>query len=294
MKPAPFAYCAPTDLTEALALLAQYGDEAKILAGGQSLMPMMNMRLVRPQVIVDINRLAELAYMSLTPSGGLAIGALTRQRAMERSSLVHEHSPLVAAAMPLIGHFQIRNRGTLGGTLVHADPAAELPALSLVLEAEFVLSSATRQRVVQANDFFLTYLTTAIEPGELLTEIRLPAWQKEWGWGVQEVARREGDFAMVGAAALLHVDAHDVCQAVRLALFGVGGRPVRARRAEEALRGRRVDGAALSEVARVTAEELEPESDIHASAAYRKEVGGVLARRTLEAALGRARGGNAS
>src|ERR671924_161954 len=170
MKPAPFEYFAPVDLAEALDLLARYGDEAKILAGGQSLIPLMNMRLARPGVVIDINRLSELTYISLGANGAIAIGALTRQRAVERSSLIRQHNPLLAAAMPYIGHFQIRNRGTVGGSVVHADPAAELPALSRVLEAEFVLQSATRQRVMKAEEFFLTYLTTAIEPVELLTE----------------------------------------------------------------------------------------------------------------------------
>lgn len=290
MKPAPFDYCAPTDLPAALDLLAQHGDEAKVLAGGQSLLALMNMRLARPPVVIDINRVAALDYMSQTPEGGFAIGALTRQRAVERSSVVREHNPLLAAVMPLIGHFQIRNRGTIGGSIVHADPAAELPALSLALEADFVLQSAEQERVIPAEEFFVSYLTTAVEPEEILTEIRLPAWRREWGWDVQEVSRRQGDFALVGAMAILHVDAGDTCQAVRLTLFGVGGTPVRLRKAEEILAGRRVDAEALAEVTTVVTEELEPESDIHASATYRKEVGGVLARRTLQRALSRAMG----
>jgi CO/xanthine dehydrogenase FAD-binding subunit len=292
MKPAPFEYFAPTELAEALALLAQYGDEAKVLAGGQSLMPLMNMRLARPRVIIDINRLADLAYIAQTPEGGFAIGALTRQRTVERSSLVHDRHPLLAAAMPLIGHFQIRNRGTVGGSIVHADPAAELPALSLALEAEFVLHSATQQRVMKAEEFFVTYLTTAIEPIELLTEVRLPAWTREWGWGLREVCRREGDFAIVGAVSLLQLDARDTCQAARLTLFGVGGIPIRLRRAEEVLRGSPLHGTALDEVAKVVSEALQPDADLHASAVYRKEVGGVLARRTLEMALKQLKGGS--
>jgi CO/xanthine dehydrogenase FAD-binding subunit len=253
-------------------------------------MPLMNMRLARPQVIVDINRFAELEYISQTSEGGFVIGALTRQRALERSSVVQAHNPLLAAVLPLIGHFQIRNRGTVGGSLVHADPAAELPALSLALEAELVLKSATQERVIHAEDFFLSYLTTAIEPEEMLTAVRLPAWQSGWGWDVQEVCRREGDFALVGAVSLLQVDDNGTCQAVRLTLFGVGGTALRVRRAEEMLRGQRVDDEALAEVANVVAEEVDADSDIHASAAYRKEVGGVMARRTLAKALSRAKG----
>jgi CO/xanthine dehydrogenase FAD-binding subunit len=293
MKPAPFDYFAPTELSEALALLAQHGDEAKILAGGQSLMPMLNMRLATPQVVVDVNRIAALDYLTPHPDGGLAIGALARQRQLERASLVQEQQPVLAAALPFIGHFQIRNRGTIGGSLVHSDPAAELPAVSVALEAEFVVQSAQGQRVVAAEDFFITYLTTAIEPDEILTEIRLPAWPSAWGWGIQEVCRRAGDFALVGAVSLLQVDPDNVCQAVRLTLFGVDGTPVRMRRAEDALVGQRVDDNALREVEQIVAAELDPESDLHASAAYRKEVGGVMARRTLAQALDRARGGTA-
>jgi len=290
MKPAPFEYFAPTDIEEALDLLAQYGDEAKILAGGQSLMPLMNMRLARPRVVIDINGLSDLAYVSPGADGALAIGALTRQRAIERSSLIHEHHPLLAATMPFIGHFQIRNRGTIGGSIVHADPAAELPALSLALQAEFVLRNATQQRVIKVTDFFLTYLTTAIEPVEMLTEIRLPPWMGQWRWGFQEVCRRDGDFALVGAVAVLQIDAQAVCQTARLTLFGVGGTPVRLHRAEEMLSGRQVDDRMLNDVAKVVAEVLEPDSDIHASAEYRKEVGGVVARRALQAALGQVKG----
>lgn len=289
MKPAPFDYFAPTELSEVLALLAQHGDAAKVLAGGQSLMPMLNMRLATPQVIIDINRLAALDHLTPQADGGLAIGALTRQRFLERAALVRDQYPVLAAALPLIGHFQIRNRGTIGGSLVHADPAAELPAVCVALQAEFVVQKATGQRVLAADDFFLTYLTTAIEPDELLTEIRLPAWPTHWGWDVQEVCRRAGDFALAGAVALLHVDANDVCQTARLTLFGVAEAPLRMHQVEAALHNRRIDDDALREVEQMVAAQLEPESDLHASAAYRKEVGGVVARRTLAQALERAR-----
>jgi CO/xanthine dehydrogenase FAD-binding subunit len=293
MKPAPFDYVAPSELSEALDLLAQHGDAAKVLAGGQSLMPMLNMRLATPQVMIDINRIAALQHITPQVDGGLVIGALTRQRHLERTALVRDQHPVLATALPLIGHFQIRNRGTIGGSLVHADPAAELPAVCVALQAEFVLQKAASQRVIAAQDFFLTYLSTAIEPDEMLTEIRLPAWPSHWGWEVQEVCRRQGDFALAGAVALLHVDAHDICQDARLTLFGVGDVPLRMRQAEAALHNRRVDDTALREVEQLVAEALEPESDLHASAAYRKEVGGVMARRTLAQALARARHGQA-
>lgn len=291
MKPAPFEYLAPRELEEALESLQRYGEEAKVLAGGQSLMPLMNLRLARPKVIIDINRLSKLSFISAGPNGGLVIGPLTRQRAIERSATVQERNPLLAAAMPFIGHFQIRNRGTIGGSLAHADPAAELPAVSAVLGAEFVLKSARGERVVQAEDFFLDTMTTAIEPDELLTEIRIPGWRAGLGWAIEEISRRRGDFAMVGVAVLVQMDGNESCEDARIALFGVGGKPVRVERAEGRLRGKAPDQKTLLEIARIVTEDLDPDSDVHASAEYRKEVGGVLTRRALEKALERAREG---
>jgi carbon-monoxide dehydrogenase medium subunit len=193
--------------------------------------------------------------------------------------------------MPYIGHFQIRTRGTLGGSIVHADPAAELPAVSLALQAEFVLRSAARQRVTKAADFFRTYLTTAIEPTEILTEIRLPPWKPQWRWGFREVSRRQGDFALVGAVAILDMNDGGICRTARLTMFGIGGTPVRLPKAEAILSGEEIDGRRLDAVAHVVAGELEPDADIHASAEYRKEVGGVVARRALKAAGGIAEDG---
>ncbi len=285
MKPAPFEYFAPVELQEALDLLERYGDEAKILAGGQSLMPLMNLRLARPGLIIDINRLSSLDTITATPEGGLTIGALSRQRALERSKIVQEQNPILAAAMPLIGHFQIRNRGTIGGSLVHADPAAELPAVSLLLGAEFLLRSKSAVRVVPAAEFFLSYLTTAIRPAELLTEIRLPKWPSGEAWAVQEIARRKGDFALIGVALRAELDGEETVQKAVIVMFGVDSKPLRMERAEAVLKGRRISEAFLRELSGVVAEELEPDSDIHASAAYRKEVGGVLVRRALESAL---------
>jgi CO/xanthine dehydrogenase FAD-binding subunit len=290
MKPAPFDYYAPTDMGEALSILAEHGDDAKLLAGGQSLMPMMNMRLATPPVVVDINRVAGLDGIAQAPDGGLTIGAMTRQRTIERSSTIRQHSPLMADAMPLLGHFQIRNRGTIGGSVVHADPAAELPAVLMALEAEFALRNAERERVVPADAFFVTFLTTATEPDELLTEIRLPAWSAAWGWDIQEVSRRQGDFALVGSVAMVQVDDAETCRAARLVLFGVGETPVRVASAEARMLGQHLDDALLQEVEGIVTEALEPEGDIHASATYRKEVGGVMARRTLQQARLRAMG----
>ena len=261
MKPAKFDYFAPTSLAEALELLEQHGDEAKVLAGGQSLMPMMNMRLARPNVVVDINRIPDLDYISPTPDGGLEIGALTRQRSVERSDLVKDRFPVLAAAMPSIGHFQTRNRGTVGGSISHADPAAELPAICFALGGEFVLSSVSNQRTLKAEDFFISALTTAIEPVEILTEVRLPARSEEWRWGFEEVCRRQGDFAMVGAVSLLQIDGGGICESACITMFGIGGAPERIRRAEEALLGNRIDDSVLEDVSKIVAEELEPDSD---------------------------------
>lgn len=294
MKPAPFDYYAPIEVSETLSILAEHGDDAKLLAGGQSLMPMMNMRLATPQVLVDINRVAGLDGIAQASDGALTIGAMTRQRTIERASDIRQYSPLLADAMPLLGHVQIRNRGTIGGSVVHADPAAEIPAVLMALEAELVLRHAERQRVVPAHDFFVTFLTTATEPDELLTEIRLPAWSAAWGWDIQEVSRRQGDFALVGSVAMVQVDDADTCRAARLVLFGVGETPVRVASAEATMVGQRLDDALLQEVAEMVTGVLEPEGDIHASSLYRKEVGGVMARRTLQQARRRAKGHGSS
>ena len=291
MKPASFEYFAPTTLDEALELLHEHGDEAKVLAGGQSLMPLMNLRLARPKVIVDINRLSGLDGIASTAGGGLAIGALARQRVVEKSALVREQNPLLASAMPLIGHFQIRNRGTIGGSLTHADPAAELPALAVLLDCEFSLTRKDDVRVVAATDFFLGYMATAIEPGELLTEIRFPGWRPRAVWAIDEIARRKGDFALVGVALTAELDSSANVQDVAIVMFGVGGKPQRIDSAESMLKGRRVDQTLLRELGRLVTEELKPDSDIHASAKYRKEVGGVLARRALESVLARSENG---
>jgi len=290
MKPAPFEYFAPDHVDEALELLKRYGDDAKILAGGQSLMPLMNLRLARPKMVVDINRLSGLEFICATSDGVLTIGSLTRQRSIERSAVVKEQSPLLAAAIPLIGHFQIRNRGTIGGSIAHADPAAELPAVSLLLNAELCLRSASGTRIIPAPEFFLGYMTTAIEPGELLTEIRFPRWRSGDGWAIEEISRRKGDFAMVGVAMRVQMDEAEIVEDVGIAMFGIGGKPERMENAERLLKGHKVDPGLARELSKVVAEELNPDSDLHASAEYRKEVGGVLARRALESALARAKG----
>jgi carbon-monoxide dehydrogenase medium subunit len=287
MKPPPFEYFAPERVEDAIELLSRYGEDGKILAGGQSLMPLMNLRLARPQVIIDINRIPALDYIAERANGELAIGALTRQRSLEHSPDVKELNPLLAATLPFIGHFQIRNRGTMGGSLAHADPAAELPAVNLALEAELVLKSAYGERTIPAGEFFLGTMTTAIEPTELLTEIRFPRWRAGSGWAVEEVARRRGDFAIVGVVVSLQLDQNGLCEETRIALFGVGDRPVRAVRGEEILRGQRAETKILAEAAHAAAAELDPVSDVHASREYRREVGACLIRRALQNSLAR-------
>ena len=285
MKPPKFDYYAPATLDETLDLLAQHGDDAKVLAGGQSLMPLLNMRLSRPSAIVDINRVPGLDYVEETDGGGLRIGAMTRQRTLERSALIQQRNPLIVQAMSQVGHFQIRNRGTIGGSVVHADPAAELPALCLAMDARFVLSSSSGQRVANADEMFLTYFTTSIEPTELITEVQLPALPEVWGF--QEVSRRHGDFALVGAVTLAGFNSDQAATDVRVVLFGVDGTPVRVEEAEEKLQGRVLDEDALEEASDAVKGALDPEADLHASAEYRKEVGGVMVRRALEEALAR-------
>jgi aerobic carbon-monoxide dehydrogenase medium subunit len=291
MKPAIFEYFAPATLDETLELLHEHGDDAKVLAGGQSLMPLMNLRLARPKIIVDINHLSGLDGIALTSESRLVIGALARQRTVEKSALVQEQNPLLSSAMPLIGHFQIRNRGTVGGSLAHADPAAELPALAVLLGCEFSLARKGGVRTVPAADFFLGYTATTIEPVELLTEIHFPSWRPGTAWAIDEIARRKGDFALVGVALRAVLDDGANVQDVAIVMFGVGGKPQRIESAESMLKGCRVDRRVLRELGRLVAAELEPDSDIHASAEYRKEVGGVLARRALESALARSENG---
>ncbi len=286
MKPAAFDYLAPASLDEALALLADLGEGAKPLAGGQSLVPLMNFRLVRPQHVVDLNGLTELAGIR-EDDGHLVIGAMTRQRAVERSALVAERSPLLAEAMPQIGHVQIRNRGTVGGSLAHADPAAELPAVVTALGGELVVQSACGRRAVSAEQFFVGYLTTAARPDELLVEVRLPASPPLTGSAFLEVSRRHGDFALVGVAVTVTVDDAGVCTASAIALTGVGPTPVVARDAARMLIGAKPTPSLFEAAGRRVSESVRPDSDLHASGDYRKHVAGVLTRRALARAAGR-------
>ena len=283
MKPPLFDYYDPSTEAETLALLATYGPDAKILAGGQSLMPLLNMRLVEPTTLIDVNRVESLSYIRHTPTA-LHIGALTRQRQVERSALVVRHCPLLCDALQHVGYTPIRQRGTIGGSLAHADPAAELPAVMTALEAQFVLRSQRGSRVLTPAEFFVTYLTTALEPDELLCDVHIPLLPPHTGWSFVEVARVAGAFAIVGAAVLLTLDPAGRCQRARVAFTGVGPVPQRAYQTEAVLHDQLLDARCLQSAAQLADHDLGPDSDIHASAAYRRNLARVLAQRALHLA----------
>jgi carbon-monoxide dehydrogenase medium subunit len=288
MKPPPFDYLDPGTAADAVALLKQHEGEAKILAGGQSLMPLLNMRLARPGVLIDLRKVAELDYVR-EADGGLAIGAMTSKRVVEDSALVKRRQPLLHAATLLIAHPQIRNRGTIGGSLAQADPAAEYPAIAVALDAELRAVGPDGERTINAADFFVTYLTTALEPTELLTEVRWPTLDARTGWSVQEISRRHGDFAMAGVAVTVALESSGHCKGARIVLFGVGPTPVRAREAEQIVNGNKPDEKLLEQAGQQVSKEIdEPLSDIHASAEYRRHLAGVLTRRALAEAVARA------
>jgi carbon-monoxide dehydrogenase medium subunit len=286
MKPPVFEYIAVRSIDEAVAELAQHGDAAKLLAGGQSLVPLLNMRLATPERLVDLNRVRELAYVT-ERAGGLAVGAMARQRAVERSALALRHAPLLTHALPWVGHFQIRNRGTIGGSLSHADPAAELPAVAVCLDARLTARGPAGERAIPASEFFLTQLTTALAPTELLTEVWFPPSPPGSGSAWIELARRHGDYALVGVAAMVTLAGDRIAEA-RLALTGVGDRPIRPRDAERRLTGEPLTPGVLDEVAEAVRRAIDPGSDIHATAAYRRHVAGVLVQRALRLAAARA------
>ena len=291
MKPASFEYYAPTTVEEALAHLAEYGWDAKVLAGGQSLIPMMNFRLAQPAVLVDLNNVSELFYIrpDENENGGLRIGAMTRQRQVEYSPLVTERAPLIQAAMPRLATPAIRSRGTIGGSIAHADPSAELVAVSVALDGRFRLRSQAGERWVRAGEFFVGMFTTLLEPDELLVEVALPPMPPRSGWSFLEVARRHHDFALVGVTAVVTLDSRNLCRQARLVLFSVGDGPVLARRAAETLIGQAPTPEAIRAAAETAATaDIDPGSDIHASAEYRRHLAKVLARRALEQAFERA------
>ena len=289
MKPAAFDYFAPKSIDEALALLREYGYAAKPLAGGQSLVPTMNFRLSQPGVLIDLNGIDELFFIR-EADDGLRIGAMTRQRTVERSPLIQRRAPLIHETMPHIAHPQIRNRGTFGGSLAHADPASELPVLAVTLDARLRVQSSQSERWVDARDFYVDLFATDLQPDELLVEIAVPDLPPRTGWAFDEVARRHGDYAMAGAAATVTLAADGSIVAARLVYLSVGDYPTEAFQAEAALIGEQPTSAAIRAAAEIAAaQDIAPGSDIHASAAYRRHLAKVLAERVLARAVERAK-----
>ena len=288
MKPAPFEYHAPTSLEQALDLKSQYGDEAKILAGGQSLVPAMNFRVVQPSVLIDLNGIAELGYIRGNDEY-LHIGAMTRERHLELDESIAKRFPLLHEAAPNIAHPQIRNRGTIGGSLVNADPAAELPVLMLALNAQLQARNASGERQISAKDFFVGMFTTALEPDEILVEIELPSLPARTGWSFLEVAPRAGDYAMMGLAALVTLDGNQVCKQVRLVYLNAGDGPVEAKEAAQLLEGEAFSDELIESAAAVASEkEINPFGNIHASVEYQRHLAKVLTRKALKTAVKRA------
>jgi carbon-monoxide dehydrogenase medium subunit len=286
MKPAPFAYVDPETIDEVVELLAEHGDDAKLLAGGQSLVPVLNFRLGRPALLIDINRVSDLQGI-VQENGRLVIKAITRQAELERWVAQRPAWALLGRALSLIGHVAIRSRGTIGGSIAHADPAAELPAILLALDGEVVARSRSGERVIPASDLFIGPLTTILQSDELLAEVRLPTLPDGAGWSFIEVARRHGDFALVGVAATIICDDQGKVEKASLALFGAGDTPIRAAEAEGALVGEKPTLEAVKAAAAMVGSSLSPFDDLHATAEYRAHVAGVLAERALSQALQR-------
>jgi len=282
MKPAPFRYVAAGSAAEAVDALARDRAEAKVLAGGQSLVPMLNMRLARPSVVVDINGATDLDHLRES-DGTLTVGALVRQRRLERWAA--SRAPLIAEALRCVGHWAIRTRGTVAGSIAHGDPASELPALLLCLDGAVVARRTGAERLIPASGLYVGPLVTRLEPDELITEVRFTLPPDGAGWGFAEVARRHGDFALVGAVAFVWRRADGAVAGARLALFGVGPTPVRGADAEAILAGHEPTPARLREAARAATARLVPDADLHATAEYRREAAAVLAERTLNAAV---------
>jgi carbon-monoxide dehydrogenase medium subunit len=290
MKPAPFDYAAPNSLDAVLALKAQHGEDAKFLAGGQSLIPAMNFRLVQASLIVDVNRVPGLDFIERAPDGGLRLGGLARQRQLERHPLVAEHAPLLHAAMPHVAHPQIRNRGTLGGSLAHADPAAELPVIALALQARLLARSVRGERWLWAADFFQGLFTTALAADEMLVEVALPPLPPRTGTAFEEFARRRGDYALMGVAVVLTLDQAGACQQVRLVYLNAGEGPREAPQAAALLVGRPPAAEHFAAAAAHAAEhEIEPMGNVHATPAYQRHLAQVLTRRALATATSYAR-----
>jgi len=288
MKPAPFEYHAPDSIEQAVELYSQYSGEAKILAGGQSLVPAMNFRVVQPSVLVDLNRVGELSYIR-EDKDVLRIGSMSRERHLEFDPLIPKWAPLLAEAVHFIAHPQIRNRGTIGGSIVNADPAAELPVLMVALNARLKAKNKSGERWIGAPDFFVGMFTTALELDEILVEIELPLSAPRTGWSFMEVAPRAGDYAMMGVAALVTVDAAGQCKGAKLVYLNAGEGPVEAKEAEKLLEGETLNDELIESAAsKASQEEINPFGNIHASSEFQRHLANVLTKKALKQALQRA------
>ncbi|GIO19554.1 molybdopterin dehydrogenase [Oceanobacillus oncorhynchi subsp. incaldanensis] len=289
MKPAAFSYLCPSTLEEAMDLLTEYGDEGKIIAGGQSFVPILNMRMSEPEYLIDIHLLKELEGIRLEDNV-IKIGALTTQRNLEENVLIKEKFPVLEQAVKFIGHVQTRNRGTVGGSVAHADPSAELPLSFLALNAEIIVQSASATRTADINEFFLTYLTTDMMPDEILTEIRVPIQQPK-GYAFEEFSRRHGDFALVSVVCLLSTDDDAKIDSVRLVLGGIDAVPVLAEEAMDLLIGKEPTEKVLEEAAELAIENADPDEDLHASIDYRLHLAKTLTKKAIQKAYNMERGG---
>ena len=287
MTTSAFEYHAPTTVAEAAQLLSQHGDEAKLLAGGHSLVPLMKLRLAQPGVVIDLGKIDGMAYVR-EQNGGLAIGAMTTQSQIESSGLVRERAPVLAEAAGQVADPQVRNVGTIGGSLSHADPAADLPAVVLALGAQMVTSSTGEHRTIDAGDFFVDLLTTALRPDEILSEILVPALPGRTGTAYAKFGNKASHYAVVGVAAVVTVDADGSCESASIGVTGAGPKAVRATAAEEALTGSSLDDSAIEAAAALAGDGMEFNEDVHASAEYRAHLTTVFAARAIRTAAARA------
>ena len=287
MKPAKFDYHRAENLQHACTLLKEHGDEAKILAGGQSLIAAMNFRLATPGVLIDISNV-EQPDLVTDEQNGVRVKATTTQRFAEKHAGLRQRIPVLVHAIEHISHFQVRNKGTVGGSIAHADPASELPAMSLLLDAEFEIESVSNKTVVPAEDFFITYMTTSLQADEVLSSVLFKAPPQTSGWGFHEITRRAGDFSLAGSAAIIDLDSDRKCSYARISLFGVDATPVRAREVEDALLGKQCSPELLQEAAAGVRGIIDPETDVHVTEEYRRNAAETLTVRALEDALSRA------
>jgi carbon-monoxide dehydrogenase medium subunit len=288
MKPAPFEYHAPDSLEQALNLMSQYAAEGKILAGGQSLVPAMNFRVAQPSMLIDLNRVAELSYIR-EDENVIRVGSMTRERHLEFDASIAKRTPLLTEATPFIAHPQIRNRGTIGGSIVNADPAAELPVLMLALSARLKGKNVSGERWIDAQDFFAGMFTTALEPDEILVEIELPFMPSRTGWSFMEVAPRAGDYALMGVAALVTVDENGKCKQAKLVYLNAGEGPIDAKEATQILQGEKLNDKLIEAAAVMASEkEINPFGNVHTSSDFQRHLANVLTKKTLKQAMQRA------